>query len=139
MSHLAMSSGIRFCVSRKGGSGGGGWAHPKSADNMAVSGLGIEKPLVLAWVISLLFCTNGLRKQSSHLVRCHYSTLMHSCQLVSRNIRDSPGILCLVPCPVQKVLCPGKKSNSPVLVPRLVACSLGTEIRERPHAATLTI
>jgi len=29
ISLLAMSLGLRFCVSRKGGTGGGGWAHPK--------------------------------------------------------------------------------------------------------------
>ena len=36
---------------------------------MAASGLGLEKLLVGAgWAISLLLCTNGLRKQSSRLV-----------------------------------------------------------------------
>ena len=43
MSRLAISSGDRFCVSRKGGSGGGGWAHTKGAESMVMSGLGIEK------------------------------------------------------------------------------------------------
>jgi len=31
--------GLRFCVSRKGGTGGGGWVHPKGANSMAASGL----------------------------------------------------------------------------------------------------
>jgi len=34
-----MSLGLRFCVSRKGGTGGGGWVHPKDANSMAASGL----------------------------------------------------------------------------------------------------
>jgi len=46
MSYQAMPLGDRFCVSRKGGTGGGGWVHPNSANSMAVSGLGHEKPLV---------------------------------------------------------------------------------------------
>ena len=41
MSYLAM-----FCVSRKGGTGGGGWVHLKGANSMAMSGFGHEKPLV---------------------------------------------------------------------------------------------
>ena len=49
MSHPAMSLGDRFCDSRKGGTGGGGWVHPgtggggwvhpEGANSMAVSGL----------------------------------------------------------------------------------------------------
>jgi len=39
MSLPAMSLGIRFCVSRKGGTGGSGWVHPKSTNSMAASGL----------------------------------------------------------------------------------------------------
>ena len=39
MSHPAMSFRNRFRVSRKGGTGGGGWVHPKGANSMAVSGL----------------------------------------------------------------------------------------------------
>ena len=38
-----MSLGLRFCVSRKVGTGGGGWVHPKG---MAVSGLTYRKALV---------------------------------------------------------------------------------------------
>jgi len=36
---LATSFGDRFCLSRKGGIGGGGWVHPKGANSMAASGL----------------------------------------------------------------------------------------------------
>ena len=46
MSHQAMSLGDRLCISRKGGTGGGGWVHPKGANNMAVSGLSFEQRLV---------------------------------------------------------------------------------------------
>ena len=43
MSHVAMSLGDRFCDSRKGGTGGGGWVHPEGANSMAVSGLRSRK------------------------------------------------------------------------------------------------
>jgi len=46
MSYLAMSLGDRFCVSRKGETGGGGWVHLKSTNSMAMSGLACNKPLV---------------------------------------------------------------------------------------------
>ena len=36
MSLPAMTLGLRFCVSRKGGTGGGGWVYPKGANSMAV-------------------------------------------------------------------------------------------------------
>jgi len=56
----------RFCFSRKGGIGGGGWVHPKGADSMAVSVLRFENALVGSeWATAVLLCTNGLRKQSS--------------------------------------------------------------------------
>jgi len=38
-SYLAISLGDRFCVSRKSGTGGGGWVHPKDANSIAMSGL----------------------------------------------------------------------------------------------------
>ena len=41
-SHPAMSLGLRFCVSRKGGTGGGGWVHMKGANSMAASELSRE-------------------------------------------------------------------------------------------------
>ena len=46
MSHPAMSLGDRFCDSRKGETGGGGWVHPEGANSMAVSGLRDRKVLV---------------------------------------------------------------------------------------------
>jgi len=46
MSLPAMTSGDRFCFSRKGGIGRGGWVYLKGADSMAVSGLCFEDALV---------------------------------------------------------------------------------------------
>ena len=46
-------------MSRKSGTGGGGWVHPKDANSMAMSGL------AHGWSRVYL---NGPRKQSSHLV-----------------------------------------------------------------------
>jgi len=43
MSLPAMSLGLRFCMSRKGGTEGGGWVHPKGANSMDVSGLALER------------------------------------------------------------------------------------------------
>ena len=49
-----------------GGTGRGGWVHPKGAFSMAVSGLGFRKVLAgIVWPIHLLICMIGLRKQSS--------------------------------------------------------------------------
>ena len=60
MSHPAMSLGDRFCDSRKGGTGGGGWVHPEGANSMAMSGLCGRK--VLGGPFPPFFCINGLRK-----------------------------------------------------------------------------
>ena len=69
MSLPAMSLGLRFCVSRKGGAGGGGWVHPKGANSMAVSGLVLRSDLVgTGRAISVLFGINGVRNKRSHLV-----------------------------------------------------------------------
>jgi len=46
MSLLAMSLGLRFYVSRKGGTGGGGWVHARGANSMAASGLVFRSDLV---------------------------------------------------------------------------------------------
>jgi len=46
MSLPAMTSGDRFCFSRKGWTGGGWWVHLKGADSMAVSGLRFGNALV---------------------------------------------------------------------------------------------
>jgi len=42
----AMTFGDRFCFSRKGGIGGGGWMHPKGVNSMAVSELHFRNALV---------------------------------------------------------------------------------------------
>ena len=43
----------RFCVSRKGGTGGGGWGHPQGAMHMAVARLGCKKTMVgTGWAYS---------------------------------------------------------------------------------------
>ena len=69
MSLLAMSLGLRFCASRKGGTGGDGWVHLKDANSMAVSGLVFRSDLVgTGRAISTLFDINGVRNQRSHLV-----------------------------------------------------------------------
>ena len=51
MSLPAMSLGVRFCVSRKGRTGGGGWVHPKGANSMAASGLVFRSSVVLVNLI----------------------------------------------------------------------------------------
>ena len=56
-------------MSRKGGTGGGGWVHPKGANNMAVSGLACRKALVgTGRDISVLFGINRLRNKPPYLV-----------------------------------------------------------------------
>jgi len=65
MSLPAMSLGLRFCVSTKGGTGGGGWVHPKGANSMAASGPIFRSDLV---GISILLGINGVRNHRSHLV-----------------------------------------------------------------------
>jgi len=42
----AMSLGLWFCVSRKGGTGEAGWVQPKGANSMAVSRLISRNDLV---------------------------------------------------------------------------------------------
>ena len=64
-----MSFSDRFYVSRKGGTGGGGWVHLLCANSMAVSWLGCRKAMVgTGWPIPLLFGINGLRNKLCHLV-----------------------------------------------------------------------
>ena len=61
-----MSLGDRFCVSRKGGTGGGGLDAPKGCKHMAMSGLRGRKVLVgTGRAISIPFGINRVR--SSHL------------------------------------------------------------------------
>ena len=63
------SFGDRFCFSRKGGTGQGGWVHPKGANSIVVSGLGYRNDLGgTGRAISELFGINGVRNQQSHVV-----------------------------------------------------------------------
>ena len=56
-------------MSRKGGTGGGGWVHPKGTNSMATSGLVFRSDLVSTGkAISILFGINGVRNKRSHLV-----------------------------------------------------------------------
>jgi len=65
MSLPAMSLGLRFCMSRKGRTGGGGWVHPKVANCMATSGLVFRNDLVgTGRTISVLCGINGVSKQT---------------------------------------------------------------------------
>ena len=69
MSLPAMSLGLRFCVSKKGRAGGGGWVHPKDANSMVASGLVLRSDLFgTGRAISILFGINGVRNKRSHLV-----------------------------------------------------------------------
>ena len=45
MSLPAMSFGDSFCMSRKGGTRGGGWVHLQGANGMAMSELNETEPL----------------------------------------------------------------------------------------------
>ena len=60
----------RFCASRKGGTGGGGWGHRSGWQCcMAAVAAGYRKVLVSAgWPVLLLSCTNKRRKWCFHLV-----------------------------------------------------------------------
>jgi len=61
MSLSAMSFGDRFCFSRRGRIGGGGWVHSKSANSIATSGLCCRNDLVdTGWSIYVLFGKNGV-------------------------------------------------------------------------------
>ena len=56
-------------MSRKGGTGGGGWVHPKDANSMAASGLVFRSDLVgTGRASSILFGIYGVRNKRSHLV-----------------------------------------------------------------------
>jgi len=65
ISLLVIPLGDRFCVNRKGGTAGSGWAYSKGENSTTMSGLGCTKALVgTGWAISLLLYLNGLRKCS---------------------------------------------------------------------------
>ena len=56
-------------MSRKVGTGGGGWVHSQGANSMAASGLGCRDDLVGPFGI------NGLRNKPSHLVRPQFPVI----------------------------------------------------------------
>ena len=51
-------------MSRKGGTGGGGWGHPQGAMHMVAVVAGCRNGLV-GWANSCLGCTNVVRKRSN--------------------------------------------------------------------------
>ena len=58
----------RFCVSRKGGTGGGEWGYPQGAVHMAAARLGCKRTMVgTGWANSRPGCMSRLRKCYSHL------------------------------------------------------------------------
>jgi len=76
MSLPAMSFRDGFCFSRKGGTGGGGWVHPKGANSMATSGLVSRSDLVGTWkAISVLFWHKWCWKQTISPCRASISSI----------------------------------------------------------------
>ena len=58
-----------FCVSRKGGTGGGEWGHLHGDMHMVAIRLGFEKVMVgTEWATSCPDCMDRLRNHYSHLV-----------------------------------------------------------------------
>ena len=56
-----------FCISRKGGRGGGGWGHPQGAVHMVAARLGFEKAMVgTGRATPCPDCMDRLRKHYSH-------------------------------------------------------------------------
>ena len=69
----------QFCVSRKGGTGGGGQGHPQGAVCMAATRLGCKRTLVgTRWANSHPGCTSRFRK--------HYSQLLGGSFLGSKQV-----------------------------------------------------
>ena len=59
----------RFCVSRKGGTGGGGWGRLQGDMHIVAARLGCQSVMVgTRWANSCPGCMNRLRKRYSHLV-----------------------------------------------------------------------
>ena len=79
MSLPAMSLGLRFCVSRKGRTGGGGWVHQKGANSMATSGLVFRSDLVGT---GTLLRTFYLSVTMSHLNGCLWRSWEVECKKV---------------------------------------------------------
>ena len=58
----------RFCVSRKGGTGGGGWGHPLGGVHMVAARLIKRDWVGSEWANSCPGCMKRLRKLYSHIV-----------------------------------------------------------------------
>ena len=59
----------RFCINRKGGTGGGGWGYPQGAMHMVAVRLGCESSMVGTRLANLRpGCMSRLRKCYSHLL-----------------------------------------------------------------------
>ena len=62
-----------FCISRKGGTGGGGWGYPQGDLHMVAVVAVCRNALVgTGWSNSCLVCTNRLRKHCSHIVESSF-------------------------------------------------------------------
>ena len=67
---VSMQCAQRFCVSRKGGTGRGGWCHLQGVVHMAAARLGCKRAMVgIEWANSCPGCMNRPRKCYSHLLR----------------------------------------------------------------------
>ena len=66
----------RFCISRKDGTGGGGWGHLQGDMHM-LAAVGVCRNALVGtgWSNSYLVCTNSLRKHCSHLVGSSFLAL----------------------------------------------------------------
>ena len=74
-------------MSRKGGTGEGGWVHPKGVNSMDASGLILRSNLFgNGRAISVLFGINGVRNKQSHLVGPPFPELRPVFQLLQVGI-----------------------------------------------------
>ena len=64
-----------FCISRKGGTGGGGWSHQQGVMHMVAARLGFEKAMVgTGRATPCPDCMHRLRKHYSHLAEGWFLT-----------------------------------------------------------------
>ena len=63
----------KLCISRKSGTGRGGWDHPQGAVHKAAAMLGFKGAMVgTGWAKFCPGCMSRLRKHYSHLVGVHF-------------------------------------------------------------------
>jgi len=67
MSLSVVSLKVRFCTSRKGEPGEGGWVLTLGPGSMLFLGLAVERPLALGGPFLSFFARMGLEKSSSHV------------------------------------------------------------------------